>query len=283
MNRPEFLYKYHSAKRAIQILKNLQFYFAPVSQLNDLYEFRINAQYSLTEESKIKLHAKNLIFHGAFDKMDEAIDFIKEYHQKDQIEETSKFIIDGLNRQIKNISEHSGVTCFSELKNNQRMWGTYGDNHTGVVIEFKTISDSSKIADHFMPVFYIQSKLSICPSEFLREDMTIDSWICSALCCFKHYDWNEEKEWRLILLADSEQQTSDRLIQFERNAISRIFLGPKISIEDENEVRHIANIIVPNIPVLKRKVDEFEAQEHLEGMEVIHSFDQLKYWTNKPN
>jgi Protein of unknown function (DUF2971) len=82
--------------------------------------------------------------------------------------------------------------------NDQRMWGTYGDNHAGAVIHFSTDRDRSRFASHLSPVLYADTKLPFCPSHLVTERMEIDQFLLSVLFCVKHMDWRDEHEWRLL-------------------------------------------------------------------------------------
>ena len=278
--KPDYLYKYHSACRVEQILKDLTFYFAPVLQLNDLYEFRLRSLYSETPESKYRVFAKQLVHEGWVDTVDEAIEKICDWELKRNATEAYDCFIQRLNSALTRIMKYSGVTCFSHHRNNQRMWATYGDNHAGAVIEFYTLPETSRFASHLMPVLYFEKQFDLCPSEFLTDSLALDQWLCGALCCIKHWHWRDEGEWRLLLLTDREQSTQDRVIPFERTAIARVFVGPRIPPNAEKRIRDIASNHSPPIPVFKRKVDDDEAREQSVGFEEIHSFEQLKYWAD---
>ena len=281
MDKPEYIYKYHSASRVAQIIRDLTFYFAPVSQLNDLYEFRVRSLYTETPDSKYRAFAKQLIHEGWFDSIEEAIAGIKSCNLEEAATDAYQLFIQQLNVMLSQVMQHSGVTCFSHYRNNQRMWGTYGDNHAGAVIEFSTSPEKSKFAVHLMPVLYFERRFELCPSEFLTNSLTLDQWLCGALCCIKHWHWRDEGEWRLLLLADSEQTTADRIVPFERSAITRVFLGPRIRKEDEEAIRKVASLHKPEIPIFKREIDVKEAKEEAVGFEQIHSFEQLMYWADR--
>lgn len=278
--KPEFLYKYCSASRAAQIIKDLTFYFTPVSQLNDLFEFRVKSLFSETEDSKYRVFAKRMLAEGWWSTFEEAYDAAKSM-SPEPIDETYSFFREQLNAVLNRLMVHTGVTCFSSERNNQRMWGTYGLNHTGACIEFSTSSKASKFASHLMPVIYTDSKLPLCPSEFATNEMELDQWMLGVFCCVKHLHWEGEKEWRLLLLTDQPQSTSDRVVPFERTSVARVFIGPRMSKDDEAAIRRAANLVSPPIPVYQRAIHEELAQEESVGVEKIHSFDQLKYWIDR--
>lgn len=279
-DKPEYVYKYCSAPKASQILKDLTFFFASVGKLNDLYEFRVRSLYAEDSESKYRVFAKRLVAEGWYESFNDALDQAK-LMNTDDIDLTYKAFIEQLSIHCSAAMQNSGVTCFTSERNNQRMWGTYGDNHGGVVLEFTTDSTRSKFASQLMPVIYMDAKAPLCPSELLTEKMALDDWMLGVFFCMKHFHWRDEREWRLLLLADSHQASRDRIIPFERSALTRVFLGPRISDENETAVRAAAEGHESPVPVFKRQIDEELAVEECVGLERIQTFEQLLYWIKR--
>jgi hypothetical protein len=278
LRKPEHLYKYHSASRAAQILRDCTFYFAPVSQLNDLYEFRARSLYSETALSKYRVLAKRLVCDGWYATLEEAMAVAPALSAAD---ETYRGFIAQLNATLAAVMKHSGFVCFSAARNNQRMWGSYGGGHAGAFIEFYAAAGTSDFAANLMPVIYSNKKLDIDTSEFITLKGTLDQWLCGVFCCIKHSDWRDEREWRLLLLADAPQSQADRTYRFESRAISRVFLGPRISEADETAIREAAGGQTPSIPVFKRSIDSLEAKEEVVGVEQIESREQWDYWVKR--
>src|SRR5690242_284976 len=106
-NKPDYLYKYASAARAAQIIRDLTFYFAPVLRLNDLYEFRLRSLYTETPDSKYKVYAKRLVHDGWFASLDEAIKSIKEGDFEAAATEAYDFFIQQLNGVLTRLMQHS--------------------------------------------------------------------------------------------------------------------------------------------------------------------------------
>jgi len=275
--KPEYVYKYCSASRAVQILRDNTFYFAPASQLNDLYEFRAKSLLTVDEKSKFRLYAKRLVAAGMFGTFDKAFDIAGDLGPE-IVDETWNDTLPQIHSALRNAMQHSGVTCFSSSRNDQRMWGTYGDNHQGAALEFSADPMHSRYAKHLMPVLYIDVKPFICPSELLTDKFSIDQWLLGCLFCMKHCHWRDEREWRLVLLADSPQPPQARLAAFEREALTRVFIGPRISLRAEREIRDVASCGKTPIPIFKRSISEEDASEENVGFEVIDSFAQMKYW-----
>jgi hypothetical protein len=184
-----------------------------------------------------------------------------------------------LNGYLDLLMDHSGVTCFSARRNAQRMWASYGDNHGGACIEFTTSPEASRFSNHLARVQYTSSRIPICPSTLVDETTNgFNAHVGAFLFCIKHTDWQDEEEWRLLMLATSEQTQKQRIVPFERTAITRVFLGPRIGADAEQAVRQAAGTLNPPVPVFKRTVDDREAQEQNVGVELVTSLDQLLYW-----
>jgi hypothetical protein len=280
--KPPFLYKYCSASRAEQIIKDLQFYFTPSEKLNDLYEFNVLSLFSEDSESKYRVSAKRLMAEHWFDNLAEALEGAKTALSAEDVDSAYSFFLDQLRHKLMAVRKHSGVTCFSSERNNQRMWGTYGDGHAGAVVEFSTSPKLSVFAKHLTPVIYTDWKLPICPSELMTEKGGLNQRMLTLFLCTKHIHWRDEMEWRLLLLADTPQREAERITPFERPALTRVFIGPRISPEREETLRAAAARHRNPVPVFKRQIDEQFAKEEFVGMEEIHSLDQFLYWSHLP-
>jgi hypothetical protein len=278
--RPNLLYRYGSASRIAQIVGDLTFFFAPAAPQNDLYEFRARSLFIEDYQTRERIYAKRLLAERWFTTYEEALSAAKTLDRQD-VDLTYESVMSMINDILARAKAHSGVACFSSHANNQRMWGTYGDNHAGAVIHFSADKSRSRFASHLSPVMYTDTKLPFCPSHLLADAMEIDQFMLAFLFCVKHMDWRDEHEWRLLLLADTEQTTQERTVAFERDAIARVVLGPRITEENERKIRDAAGSHSPAIPVLKRRIHPELAYEELVGFEQIHDFDQFMYWMQR--
>lgn len=121
------------------------------------------------------------------------------------------------------------------------MWGTYGANHTGAVVELYTEAQKWPMASDLRSAIYTEHRLPVCPSRLIGiDDRTrapvLDFEVLRMLLCAKHMDWRDENEWRLVMLAHTAAAAADRLIPLPRSAIAHVFLGPHISEEDEERI-----------------------------------------------
>jgi hypothetical protein len=275
--RPEFVYKYCSASRAAQVIADLTFYFTPARALNDLYEFRATALYRIDDMTPQRVLAKRLMSEGWCDDYEDALEAARSL-SADTARETFDGFMAGLVPRLGLLMTHSGVTCFSSHRNNQRMWGTYGDSHGGAVLEFSTDEKRAVFASHLTPVAYTNARSPICPSALVTPQMELDLFILGVFFSMKSVEWKEENEWRLLLLADSPQNAAARIVPFERASLLRVFVGPRVSAADDRSIRDAAARHSPPVPVFKREIDEVEAIEDLVGFEEVNSLETLEYW-----
>ena len=282
---PDLVYKYMSAPRAAQLIESLQLYMAPSSALNDLYDLNIRGFWQEDEDTKYRIFAKQMQAHGAETDFKRAVETAKGLDPKQVADEYDVWLSDNTPR-FDEIIAHSGVACFSSLVNNQRMWGTYGANHTGAVIELYTEAQKWPMASYLRSAIYTEYRLPLCPSRLFEiDDRTrapvLDFEVLRMMLCAKHMDWRDENEWRLVMLAHTAAAAADRLIPLPRSAIAHVFLGPRIAEEDEEKIRAAARNHDPAIAVFKRVHQREEQREYYRGAELITDYAQLEYWDRR--
>ncbi len=282
---PDLVYKYMSAPRAAQLIESLLLYMAPSSVLNDLYDLNIRGFWQEDEDTKYRIFAKRMLAHGVETDFKRAVETAKRLDPKRVADEYDVWLSDNT-RRFDEIIAHSGVTCFSSLVNNQRMWGTYGANHTGAVVELYTEAQKWPMASDLRSAIYTEHRLPVCPSRLIGiDDRTrapgLDFEVLRMLLCAKHMDWRDENEWRLVMLAHTASAAADRLIPLPRSAIAHVFLGPRISEEDEERIRAAARNHDPTIAVFKRVHQREEQREYYRGAELITDYAQLEYWDRR--
>jgi hypothetical protein len=277
---PRYLYKYCSAARATQILRDLSLYQATPIQLNDLFEFRFRSLLSETPDGKIKALAKGLIQAGIEKDIGSAIEVARQLPVS-EAESAYNNIVSLVSRVGDDVMRHSGVTCFTAERNNQRMWATYGDNHAGAVIEFSTMPESCPFRDNLAKVIYTSTKIPWGPEDLLDECCRPDLSRLHFLMQFKHADWRDENEWRILFICDSEMTSDERYVRFPASAVTRVFIGPRVSSDNEVSIRKAAAMHSDQIAVFKREIHESLAVEAPTGFEQIRNAEQIKYWANR--
>jgi len=100
-------------------------------------------------------------------------------------------------------NKNSGVICLSEVNDAILMWSHYGQNHTGICIEFER-QPNNKLGDAELcsPVHYSSKYPVIDLGKMLlnRDGQTLNLMLRYKADC-----WASEKEWRLITDKGDEQ------------------------------------------------------------------------------
>lgn len=117
------------------------------------------------------------------------------------------------------------ISCFSESSNltSLRMWGYYANSHKGFCLEYD-IRDLYKMHNDFeiLPVYYHDDYSFVIPKKNKRELQRFKL----ALIFTKAYEWNYEKEWRLLTFNNDEMGNSGFLAPFI--IPTKAYLGCKI-------------------------------------------------------
>jgi len=277
---PRYLYKYCSAARATQILQDLSLYLATPIQLNDLFEFRFRSLLSETPDGKIKALARQLLLEGIEKDIGSAIEVARQLPLS-EAERAYNDVVSYVSRVADDVMRHSGVSCFTAERNNQRMWATYGYNHAGAVIEFLTTPESCPFRNNLAEVIYTSTKIPWGPEDLLDDRCRPDISRLHFLMQFKHADWRDENEWRIMFICDSEKTPEEKYVRFPASAVTRVFLGPRVSSDDEVSIRKAAAMHSGQIAVFKREIHESLAVEAPTGFEQIQNSEQIKYWANR--
>lgn len=140
------------------------------------------------------------------------------------------------------------VCCFSENNSSIPMWSHYSDNHRGFCIEYNINNcDDDELKDSMFPCVYQKSPFN-ATEIFMKAfpDKNLMSFYLATLV--KSTDWEYEKEWRLVLMADKNKPTGRA---FGMPKPVAIYLGSRITDENEAEIREICQS--KNIPLYKMK------------------------------
>jgi hypothetical protein len=161
------------------------------------------------------------------------------------------------------------------------MWATYGDNHRGAVIEFSTAPESCPFRDRLAQVFYRSKKIPWGPEDLIDDACKPDMSRLHFLMQFKHADWRDENEWRILFVCDSEMRPDERFVRFPAKAVTRVFIGPRVEEKDELSVRKAVAAHSAGIEVFNREIHQSLAIEGLSGMAELRKPEQFKYWAKR--
>ena len=173
---------------------------------------------------------------------DEARDFVRNAFTQNQLDDTYFEVDHTIMRLNSKMRQYSGVTCFTTKGDDQRMWGTYGDNHAGVCIQFHNGHPASLIASSCLPVIYGDLPHEGTLSSLLSDDGTLNTNALASLCYLhKSNDWRDEREWRILMIAATPQDLNARKETLQPNDIARVFLGPRVAQEHANAIKELCN------------------------------------------
>jgi len=263
-NHPKSLYKYLPYKHTEDFLKKKLIRFSPIGEFNDLFEGRpkitgINKlneptiylgdkadhipSTSAIEEiyNLIPNDVRPLITYGELMLMAR---YKQNFSQNDkgiQLIDAGDFAIQFITRKI---DEKIGALCLSEVPNSLLMWGHYGEQHAGVVIEFDghhpyfhQTNNESEHLNQIYRVIYRDSR----PEIYLKEPIAADLFLT------KSSHWAYECEWRILKslsdadVAFEEKTKSIHLFSIPPEAISGIILGARANKNNYLSLKEIIN------------------------------------------
>lgn len=162
---------------------------------------------------------------------------------------------------IKSFNDYSQrgmkVCSFSERNDSIVMWGHYANSHTGFCIEYPidVLGPNDPRRRALFPVTY-SSELFDATPYFLQyiESHDFNNLFGLISGSRKAPDWSYEEEWRLLLPMGDSFDDRDYLMPKP----AAIYLGTRISVEDEKKVREIAESKSIEIKKMKLSQREFK-------------------------
>lgn len=240
-DKPLYLYKFCSAERAMQVLSDLYLYLSSPVELNDMHEGSIKSILHHTADHAFSLQVRFVQIETGYE-IDEARDFVRVEFTQRQLDDAYLKVCDTIRNLNAKMRQHSGVTCFTARGDDQRMWGTYGDNHRGVCMQFHNSDPASLISSSCLPVIYGDQQHEGNLSSLLSGDGTLNIHTLASLCYLrKSRDWRDEREWRILMTADTPQDLNARKAIFLSQDISRVFLGPRVAHAHAKAIKNLCN------------------------------------------
>lgn len=254
LNPPEHLYRYRRVKNAVKEMKSNSIYLCPSTSFSDPYDtiFSIpgllkaeNIQLSKEQEAEAKV---------VFDIL---APFVSKHLGDGSIKERD--VIDNLSNRtpfdmIANAIRSSiRVACFTERHDSFAMWDNYTNGHQGVCFEYD-FQKLFKLNGYIYKVCYKEYEFSDFDAGKELHERLGQGLVNSILT--KNIDYSYEKEWRYFTGMPGKEYLP------VGEALSKIYLGSKISNEDRQQ-------IVDNAPggvdVVQLKVctDRFDFKEEI--------------------
>jgi hypothetical protein len=135
------------------------------------------------------------------------------------------------------------ICSFSNVNDSTPMWSHYSAGYTGFCIGYNIKELNNDLTELLFPVRYTDEILEVDDS-FFNGGKPNSSFYIDSLTR-KSTQWSYEHEWRLLLLAKSQQKSQAIDLPIPK----QIILGKNISEENENKIIQIASI--NNVPCFK--------------------------------
>jgi len=206
---PPILYRYRGANDyAIQEIRSHQVHVATPESMNDPFEY--NAPLQIDAEM-LKRAAES--FYRSLENMTES----------EISSETSKIghtQIKSLLEGIQGIRKNSGLVCFSESPDSNRMWGYYASSHGGICIGYDSTFHPFQLA--YKVIYEDPTE----PMEVMGALQTDASKFCDHISRRKGKEWDFEHEYRIPIGPLPEGHT--HLLPVDPQSIVEVRLGVKI-------------------------------------------------------
>lgn len=260
------LYKFQSVSpNSISALENNQIWLSDLDSLNDPFEGVVHFKEATSPEDKITNYhnlSKNSLIKISKLSSEEAHEFALQRYI-----ENPKGFIDFGERQVEKykdelISNRKKLGIYStasDIPNDPRiqisnmlLWSHYGDGFSGFCLQFdikKLKSSLIKLNPEF--------NFAWAAIEYVEKPYEVDIFSNlgkSALEFFKglqckHEQWNYECEIRIL-------STGKGLMKFSSDALERIYIGGKISEENQLKLTELRRVFFPNAELFKASVNK---------------------------
>ncbi len=258
-NMPDIVYKYRtSSDNHMDALKQNILYASAPSCLNDPYEGSLyidtRRRWKVYYQTFLDLFYQKTGFRLAIkvDDYDDRASFVTNLakcmgiydHELDDWKEMWKIpdsMVDfGLlkfQEELKAESEKLHRICsFSSVNDSPPMWLHYSADYSGFCVGYDIKELKNDLTDLLFPVRYTNELIEVDDTFFSGEEPN-DSFYIDSLTR-KSKEWSYEHEWRLLLIADSEELHQKVFLPIPK----QIILGKNISEENEKRIIEIAGI-----------------------------------------
>jgi DUF2971 family protein len=226
---PPKLYRYYSVAKVESLLTHGKIFFPVPADFNDPFDCRFNFLFKASRVKRLR-YARELVRKKGRDLPKH------ERKRRERVGVSIRSYQSAQQRFLDHMSTRVGILSFAERYDNLLMWSHYADSHKGLCIEFdRTVEPLHSSA---MRVQYSHDYPEV---DFFRVEEARERGGPDAESVFKDFankayftkspDWQYEAEWRV---ADPLRGRGMR--QFPPEAITRVFLGCRLKIEDRERV-----------------------------------------------
>ena len=217
-NVPPVLYKYCTVDTAEKILRSGGVLLNSPSNFNDPFEMKMGAKWPEDDEV---LRA-----------------YIAELLPKEQRESafqnarrTREKYPDTIPPNVGEMLKKTGISCFSEARDNNLMWGHYADKHEGICLGFRWPAVCTCLVKTGLESGIRIMKKVAYSNDFPVWDITMQNDEQFDLLFTKSSCWAHEREWR-IFAPDSAGQFQP----LSKDALGYVIFGVKTSEESKDRI-----------------------------------------------
>lgn len=264
---PHYLYRYCKAERAFQTLRDGELFLASLSSQNDGFEGCAASLLCYSVGIAHELEVRRFIGLGGLDRTqaEKLAASIDEKEKRDNF----AYVIERLKPLLNALRQHCGVICFSEGGFNQRMWDGYADQRRGACIQFRDDRDTRSLHRLARPISYSNERQPGLLLDVMNSDgsLAIDK-VAAAIFFSKTKDWEDEKEWRILMKANSPQTDKSRKLKFPICNIRRVFLGARMPSEDKQRFHRLCSDLDNKWSVIETSEDPDLGAITFSGIEI---------------
>jgi hypothetical protein len=242
------LYKYRSFDdhKFKQIFEEGSLYFSRPEQFNDPFESKPKLIGLDTLEEKrryIESHVQRYYEHLGYMKR-------KELKREFLIQLSDpKVTLD----KVHEVINKNGVLCLSKRWDKTLMWSHYAKSHTGICIGIDFSNYKNDDFGFYHDVIYSQNYPSINFELFGSEHDEALTKLLQQTMQTKSNEWSYEEEVRFIKFR---AQGGAGVYPFNKNKISEIILGARISPVNCEEILKLTKLHVPNARIFQTKLSD---------------------------
>lgn len=138
---------------------------------------------------------------------------------------------------IKPLLLDIGVLSLSETHTNLVMWAHYANNHSGIVLEMDELHPFFHTPPHKHDLLHKVRKV-----EYIAKRPIVNSDMWENTLLTKSKEWKYEKEYRMIILFDEEDRSTDKYnINFPPEIVKSVYIGCKAEQETIKYIKHITS------------------------------------------
>lgn len=181
----------------------------------------------------------------------------KPIYDVEYMRERSKAFI----KEINDFMQDYRVLCVTTLRDSERMWSSYSENHKGVVLRIEpNVAKDSKF-QLFRPVEYREKRpplyddtLDFIAGSLFGDQDARRKAILERIVYTKTLLWQHEAEYRLAIPL-RKGEWSWNVLKYHPEEITELYLGLAMTNEDKGEVISKAKALNPEIAIFQADRD----------------------------